>query len=129
MRISRFKGVTYSHIKILTAIVFLASLITMVLSGMGNFANDIDRQTRNMRYHNTEKMASGEIVLIRIGDKSIKELGSFPWPRRVYGEMLDAILQQSSTTTVTSSTTSQGSATLRNSISSKPKSLPVGVVF
>jgi EAL domain-containing protein (putative c-di-GMP-specific phosphodiesterase class I)/CHASE2 domain-containing sensor protein len=62
----------------------VASLI-FGLIGFGEIPEDMLRVARNsLRNHE----ASGEIVFVAIDDRSLREVGRWPWPRRQYGEMI-----------------------------------------
>jgi len=55
------------------------------LIGFGEIPEDMLRVARNsLRTHE----ASGEIILVAIDDRSLREVGRWPWPRRHYGEMI-----------------------------------------
>ena len=65
----------------------LAALI-FGLTGAGDIAEDLLRTTRNsLHWHK----ASGDIVLIKIDDESLRTVGRWPWPRRRHAEMIDAL--------------------------------------
>jgi diguanylate cyclase len=56
------------------------------LIGFGEVAEDWLRVARNrLHTHN----ASGEIVLVKIDDQSLHEIGPWPWPRRYFGRITD----------------------------------------
>ncbi|HET9397248.1 MAG TPA: CHASE2 domain-containing protein, partial [Sphingomicrobium sp.] len=58
------------------------------LAGVGEAFEDFLRMARNKIHPNA---ASGDIVLVRVDDKSLREIGDWPWPRstqaRLYGEL------------------------------------------
>lgn len=58
------------------------------LVGFGEIAEDWLRVARNT-FHKNE--ASGEIVLVEIDDKSLKEVSRWPWPRRHHAQLTDAL--------------------------------------
>jgi EAL domain-containing protein (putative c-di-GMP-specific phosphodiesterase class I)/CHASE2 domain-containing sensor protein len=65
----------------------LAGLI-FGLIGFGEIAEDLLRASRNsLHWHK----ASGDIVLVKIDDKSLREIGRWPWPRRRFAELTDAL--------------------------------------
>ena len=65
----------------------LAGLI-FGLIGFGEMAEDSLRVARN-RLHMHK--ASGDIVLVKIDDESLREVGRWPWPRRDYAQLSDEL--------------------------------------
>jgi len=60
------------------------------LIGFGEIAEDTLRAGRNsLHWHK----ASGDIVLIKIDDKSLREAGRWPWPRRRFGQLTDKLTE------------------------------------
>jgi EAL domain-containing protein (putative c-di-GMP-specific phosphodiesterase class I)/CHASE2 domain-containing sensor protein len=59
------------------------------LIGFGEIGEDFLRVARN-NFHKHE--ASGQIVLLTIDDKSLHEIGNWPWPRRTDGELTDRLV-------------------------------------
>ena len=58
------------------------------LIGFGEIAEDWLRVARNsLHAHN----ASGDIVLLKIDDKSLREIGNWPWPRAYHAELVDRL--------------------------------------
>ena len=58
------------------------------LIGFGEIAEDVLRAGRNsLHWHK----ASGDIVLVKIDDDSLRQVGRWPWPRRHYGEITDKL--------------------------------------
>ena len=58
------------------------------LIGAGEIPEDLLRVTRNSFHaHN----ASGQVVVIKIDDQSLREYGNWPWPRRLQGELVDRL--------------------------------------
>ncbi len=58
------------------------------LVGAGEYPEDRLRVVRN---HINERPASGDIVLVGIDEKSLREVGRWPWPRGRYADLVDAI--------------------------------------
>jgi EAL domain-containing protein (putative c-di-GMP-specific phosphodiesterase class I)/CHASE2 domain-containing sensor protein len=54
----------------------------------GEYPEDRLRAVRN---HLNERPTSGEIVMVGIDEKSLREVGRWPWPRGRYAELVDAI--------------------------------------
>jgi EAL domain-containing protein (putative c-di-GMP-specific phosphodiesterase class I)/CHASE2 domain-containing sensor protein len=58
------------------------------LIGFGEIAEDWLRVARNgFHRHN----ASGEIVVIKIDDRSLRQYGNWPWPRRYHAQLVDRL--------------------------------------
>ena len=58
------------------------------LVGAGEYAEDRLRVVRN---HINERPVSGDIVLVGIDEKSLREVGRWPWPRSRYAELIESI--------------------------------------
>src|SRR3954470_15771772 len=54
----------------------------------GEIAEDTLRAARNSRHWHK---ASGDIVLIKIDDRALRDVGRLPWPRRYHAELTDAL--------------------------------------
>jgi EAL domain-containing protein (putative c-di-GMP-specific phosphodiesterase class I)/CHASE2 domain-containing sensor protein len=64
--------------------------IVFGLIGFGEIAEDWLRVARNrLHWHN----ASGDIVLVKIDQRSLLDVGRWPWPRRQIGQMTDALTE------------------------------------
>jgi diguanylate cyclase len=58
------------------------------LIGFGEIAEDLLRTFRNsLHWHK----ASGQIVLVKIDDEALRQVGRWPWPRRNHAQMTDAL--------------------------------------
>jgi EAL domain-containing protein (putative c-di-GMP-specific phosphodiesterase class I)/CHASE2 domain-containing sensor protein len=56
--------------------------------GLGEIGEDVLRTGRNsLHWHN----ASGDIVLVKIDNESLRSLGRWPWPRRDHALLVDAL--------------------------------------
>jgi diguanylate cyclase len=65
----------------------IAGLIFGAL-GLGEIGDDVLRSGRNsLHWHK----ASGDIVVVKIDNESLKQVGRWPWPRRVYAPLLDQL--------------------------------------
>jgi EAL domain-containing protein (putative c-di-GMP-specific phosphodiesterase class I)/CHASE2 domain-containing sensor protein len=58
------------------------------LIGFGEIAEDWLRVARNSFHRHS---ASGQVVILKIDDKSLHEIGNWPWPRRVDGQLIDRL--------------------------------------
>jgi EAL domain-containing protein (putative c-di-GMP-specific phosphodiesterase class I)/CHASE2 domain-containing sensor protein len=65
----------------------VAGLIFGIL-GLGEIGEDVLRSGRNsLHWHK----ASGDIVVVKIDNDSLKQVGRWPWPRHVYTPLLDRL--------------------------------------
>jgi EAL domain-containing protein (putative c-di-GMP-specific phosphodiesterase class I)/CHASE2 domain-containing sensor protein len=60
------------------------------LIGFGEIAEDWLRVARNSLH---EHKASGEIVVVKIDDDSLREYGTWPWSRRVHAKLVDRLTE------------------------------------
>ena len=58
------------------------------LAGAGEYPEDRLRVVRN---HINERPVSGDIVLVGIDEKALREVGRWPWPRDRYAELIESI--------------------------------------
>jgi len=65
----------------------VASLI-FGLIGAGEYFEDILRVARNNLHMHR---ASGQVVIIKIDDDSLRQYGNWPWPRRYHGALVDRL--------------------------------------
>jgi len=56
--------------------------------GAGEYVEDRLRVVRN---HINKRPASGDIVLVAVDEKSLREVGRWPWPRGRYADLVEAI--------------------------------------
>jgi len=61
------------------------------LIGLGELPENNLRAARNS-FH--EHSASGDIVVITVDERSLRQIGNWPWPRRTDGEMVDRLREQ-----------------------------------
>jgi diguanylate cyclase (GGDEF)-like protein len=69
---------------------FLIAIVTTALYLMG-WLLPLDQQLRDFRFSYDNRAPSGEIVLVDIDAKSIKQIGTWPWKRRIYANLLDKL--------------------------------------
>src|SRR3954454_12964570 len=56
--------------------------------GFGHIAEDVLRTGRDaLRWHK----ASGQIVVVKIDDQSLRAVGRWPWPRRYHAQLADRL--------------------------------------
>ncbi|MBI5967841.1 MAG: CHASE2 domain-containing protein, partial [Deltaproteobacteria bacterium] len=59
-----------------------------------NFLSLLELKTLDLRFLSRGKMATtGEVVLVAIDEKSLDELGRWPWPRNRLAQLLDALVK------------------------------------
>lgn len=58
------------------------------LIGFGEFPEDVLRVARN---HINKRPVSGDIVIVGVDEKSVEEVGRWPWPRSKTAELVDAV--------------------------------------
>lgn len=58
------------------------------LAGAGEYPEDRLRVVRN---HINERPVSGDIVLVGIDEKSLRQVGRWPWPRTRYAQLIESI--------------------------------------
>jgi len=58
------------------------------LIGFGQIAEDLLRASRNGLHRHS---ASGDILFVKIDDASLKDVGRWPWPRRDFAQMVNAL--------------------------------------
>jgi len=67
----------------------IAGLIFGIIQ-FGMIAEDVFRAGRDaIRWHK----ASGQVVLVRIDDQSLRHVGRWPWPRRYHADLADRLTQ------------------------------------
>ncbi len=60
------------------------------LIGFGELPEDVLRASRNSLHPHS---ASGDIVFVSIDDRSLRDVGRWPWPRRYHAELTDKLTQ------------------------------------
>jgi len=62
--------------------------LTFGVLGLGEILEDVLRTGRNsLHFHK----ASGDIVLVKIDNASLRQIGRWPWPRRQHAELVNAL--------------------------------------
>lgn len=67
------------------------ALVLGLLFGLVRAGELAEDRLRVVRNHINERPASGDIVLVGIDEKSVGEIGRWPWPRDRYAKLVDAI--------------------------------------
>ena len=58
------------------------------LVDFGEIAEDYLRTVRNSVHPHK---ASGQIIVVKVDDRALREIGNWPWPRRVHAQIIDAL--------------------------------------
>ncbi len=74
------------------AILVLTALASAVLTGAGALAW-LDRMTLAARQAAAPRPATGAFVFVAIDKASLDEVGVWPWPRRMHGEIIDRLAE------------------------------------
>ncbi len=67
------------------------AIILGLLFGLGGIGEYPEDRLRVVRNHINERSVSGDIVLVGIDEKAVREVGRWPWPRGRYAQLVDAI--------------------------------------
>lgn len=70
----------------------LAATFAFAVSASGLLA-PADNLLRDLRFAVDRHSPTGSIVLVDIDPESLATIGVWPWPRRIYGEILDRLMQ------------------------------------
>lgn len=62
-----------------------------LFAGWSDIGAPLDSGLWSVRNRLMKREASGEIVVVAVDDKSIAEVGQWPWPRAVYGKLVDKL--------------------------------------
>ena len=65
--------------------------IVVVLLTLAGVTQPFEDQLRMARNHFRQHKASGGVVLVSVNDKSVREIGRWPWPRRYQAQMIDRL--------------------------------------
>jgi len=65
--------------------------IVVVLLTLTGVTQPFEDQLRMARNHFRQHKASGGVVLVSVNDKSVREIGRWPWPRRYQAQMIDQL--------------------------------------
>ena len=67
------------------------ALVLGLLFGLAGAGEYLEDRLRVVRNHINERPVSGDIVLVAIDEKAVREVGRWPWPRGRYAQLIDAI--------------------------------------
>lgn len=66
--------------------------LTYWLGSLGAFT-PIDNTLRDFRFQLDNRAPTGEVVLVEIDPKSLAHFGVWPWPRKLHGAAIDALVE------------------------------------
>jgi EAL domain-containing protein (putative c-di-GMP-specific phosphodiesterase class I)/CHASE2 domain-containing sensor protein len=66
-------------------------LVFALLFGLTGFGELVENALRIMRNEVREQPVSGQIVLVQVDDKSLREIDNWPWPRARQAKVIDEI--------------------------------------
>ncbi|GLQ54048.1 putative bifunctional diguanylate cyclase/phosphodiesterase [Devosia nitrariae] len=75
-----------------TAVVALVIAAVAAGANFGLFA-PLDQALAQFRFAGNSRPPSGEVLFVEIDAASLEAIGVWPWPRRVHGEVLDALME------------------------------------
>ena len=76
--------------RIQTALTVLAFIAVAFMSGL---VVTLDGLFDAYRFGIAKRPASGEVVIVEIDARSLENIGVWPWPRRLHGELLDRLTE------------------------------------
>ncbi len=62
----------------------LAIVLAVMLAQASGVLVPLDRWLGDLRFHFGERAASGKVVIVDIDSRSLKEIGTWPWPRSLH---------------------------------------------
>jgi serine/threonine-protein kinase len=71
----------------------LAITCVFLIFSNSNFLESIERSAYDYGVRSSSRIASDDIAIIAIDDKSIDEIGRFPWSRDIHAQMYDALTE------------------------------------
>jgi EAL domain-containing protein (putative c-di-GMP-specific phosphodiesterase class I)/CHASE2 domain-containing sensor protein len=71
----------------------LWTAVAGLIFGLAAFGEPLEDALRSLRNTARWHKASGDIVLVRIDNSSLRELGEWPWPRTRYAELTDRLTE------------------------------------
>lgn len=63
--------------------------MAFALLGLGEIGEDVLRTTRSLHPHK----ASGDIVLVKIDNSSVRQIRRWPWPRRQHAQVINQLMK------------------------------------
>jgi diguanylate cyclase len=71
----------------------LVALLVCFMTGLIGLGQPLENQLRIVRNLLHPQPASGDIVIVAIDDRSLAEINSWPWPRRVHAALVDRLAE------------------------------------
>ncbi|QQR34701.1 EAL domain-containing protein [Devosia oryziradicis] len=75
-----------------TGLTALLIAIMVGVAAIGGFASQ-DRLLQDARFGLSGRTPTGQTALVEIDSRSLAEIGVWPWPRRLYAEVLDRLVE------------------------------------
>lgn len=73
-------------------IILAVSCFIGVFAALTGVTMGIDAKTQKLREKVMAKNATGDIMIVAIDDKSIKEMQAWPWPRSTHGQLAETLV-------------------------------------
>lgn len=73
--------------------ILLWSCLVVLIFGTMNAGKPLEDYLRDWRAALNQRPVSGDITLIAIDDKSVRDIGRFPWPRERHAELAESLAQ------------------------------------
>ncbi|WP_404402813.1 EAL domain-containing protein [Pelagibacterium halotolerans] len=70
----------------------LAGLAIMLAALIASLWNPLGRPLADARFALRDQPATGNLVFVALDTKSLETVGVWPWPRSLYGQLIDALL-------------------------------------
>ena len=83
----------------LRAALALLVAVTAIAAAQLGLLRPLDNGLADWRFAQTNRPPTGSVVLVEIDPASLRRVGVWPWPRRVYAELLDKLMALGATDT------------------------------
>ena len=70
----------------------LTVLVILAIAFVSGLVVTLDGLLDDYRFGINKRPVSGDIVIVEIDAKSLEEIGVWPWPRRLHGQLLDRLM-------------------------------------
>ena len=74
------------------AVAFAVFLVIAAFDVLG-LLGPIDRALMDLRFEYAQRQASGDVVIVQIDPRSIRELDVWPWPRTYHAQLIDRLVR------------------------------------
>ncbi len=69
-----------------------AILIVVAVLDILGFLGPVDRALMDLRFRLLERTASGDLVIVQIDPRSLRQIDVWPWPRAYHAQLIDRLL-------------------------------------